>query len=58
MSDNTVPEMQASEAPMRAADLENEALVDAGTTFKITVIGAILFGLASLVIILRTRMGG
>jgi hypothetical protein len=56
MSDNTMREAQASEAP--AADLENEALVDAGTTFRITVIGAILFGLASLVIILRTRMGG
>ncbi|MDE0899050.1 MAG: hypothetical protein OSA81_08545 [Longimicrobiales bacterium] len=58
MSDNTMRETQASDAPARAADSENEALVDAGKTFKITVIGAILFGLASLAIILRTRMGG
>ena len=39
-------------------DDENPALEDALQTFKITVIGAILFGLASLAIILRTRMGG
>ena len=38
-------------------DSENEALIDAEKTFKITVIGAILFGLAALFIILRTRMG-
>lgn len=38
-------------------DSENEALMDAEKTFKITVIGAILFGLAALYIIMRTRMG-
>lgn len=38
-------------------DSENEALIDAEKTFKITVIGAILFGLAALFIIMRTRMG-
>ena len=36
---------------------ENEALIDAEKTFKWTVIGAILFGLAALFIIMRTRMG-
>lgn len=38
-------------------DEENEALIDAEKTFKITVIGSILFGLAALFIIMSTRMG-
>jgi hypothetical protein len=57
MSDNAMTETQAPDTPARAADSENEALIDAEKTFTITVIGAILFGLASLFIILRTRMG-
>jgi hypothetical protein len=36
---------------------ENEAIIDAGKTFRITVLGAVLFGLAAAFIILRTRLG-
>jgi hypothetical protein len=38
-------------------DSENEALIDAEKTYKIMVISALLFGLAALFIIMRTRMG-
>ncbi|MDA0327719.1 MAG: hypothetical protein O2958_01710 [Gemmatimonadetes bacterium] len=48
---------KAPGVPAPPPDAENEALIDAEKTFKITVIGAVLFGLASLFIILRTRMG-
>lgn len=44
-------------APEVPSDAENEALIDAQKTFRITVLGAILFGLASLFIIMSTRMG-
>jgi|TARA_A100001037_G_scaffold79598_1_gene71630 hypothetical protein len=50
MSENPLTEMK-SEVP------ESEALIDAEKTFKWTLIGAILFGLAALFIIMRTRMG-
>ena len=56
MSENAVTESKPSVPPM-PTDSENEALIDAEKTFKITVIGSILFGLAALFIILRTRMG-
>jgi hypothetical protein len=39
------------------ADAENEALIDAQKTYRLTMMGAILFGLASLFIIMSTRMG-
>ena len=39
------------------SDAENPALVDAAKTFKITIISALLFVLAALFIILRTRIG-
>jgi len=55
MAENAVTET-TSDVPA-TPDSENEALMDAEKTFKITVIGAILFGLAALFIILRTRMG-
>ncbi len=55
MSENPVTETK-SEVP-ETADAESEALVDAAKTFKWTLIGAILFGLAALFIIMRTRMG-
>ena len=57
MSDNAMTETKAAEVPALPDDSENEALIDAEKTFKITAIGAILFGLASLAIILNTRMG-
>lgn len=43
--------------PEVPSDEENEALIDAQKTYRITVLGAILFGLASLFIIMSTRMG-
>lgn len=55
MSENSVTEAKP-EVPV-TTDAENEALIDAEKTFKWTVIGAILFGLASFIIIMRTRMG-
>jgi hypothetical protein len=55
MAEHAVKETR-SDVP-EIPDSENEALIDAEKTFKITVIGAILFGLAALFIIMRTRMG-
>lgn len=52
----TIDEKAAGAVP-EIADSENEAIMDASKTFLITVIGAILFCLAALFIILRTRMG-
>jgi hypothetical protein len=43
--------------PTPPPDEENEALIDAAQAYKITIISAVLFVLASLLIILRTRMG-
>lgn len=43
--------------PAAVPDDENPALIDALKTFKVTVISAVLFVLAALLIILRTRMG-
>lgn len=56
MAEHAVTETK-SDVPEAPSDSENEALLDAEKTFKITVIGAILFGLAALFIIMRTRMG-
>lgn len=56
MAEHAVTETK-SNVPAPPPDSENEALIDAEKTFKITVIGAVLFGLAALFIILRTRMG-
>ena len=55
MAENAVTETK-SDVP-QIPDSENEALLDAEKTFKITVIGFILFTLAALFIIMRTRMG-
>ncbi|MDH3269866.1 MAG: hypothetical protein OEN56_00950 [Gemmatimonadota bacterium] len=57
MVEHAVTEAKASKLPAMPADDQNEALLDASKTFKITVIGAVLFCLAALFIILRTRMG-
>ena len=55
MAEDAVTEITADvpEIP----DSENEAILDAEKTFKITVISFILFALAALFIIMRTRMG-
>lgn len=39
------------------SDAENQAIADAAKTFKWTVIGAALFILAAVFLILQTRMG-
>jgi len=56
MTENTVTEAR-SDVPAPPADAENPALIDALKTFQITVVSAILFVLAALFIILKTRMG-
>ncbi len=58
MADNAVTTDSSGAVPAPPPDAENEALIDAQKTFHITVIGAVLFGLAALFIIMRTRMGG
>jgi hypothetical protein len=50
-------ESPASSVPASPPDDENPALIDARQAFHITVISAVLFCLASLFILLRTRMG-
>ena len=50
MAENRLTEMKTEVS-------ESEALIDAEKTFKWTLIAAILFGLAALFIIMRTRMG-
>lgn len=52
----TIDEKAAGAVP-EIADSDNEAIMDASKTFLITVIGSVLFCLAALFIILRTRMG-
>ena len=55
--DSLFKESQPNDIPAPPPDSENEALIDAEKTFKISVISAVLFGLASLLIIMSTRMG-
>jgi len=55
--DTLFEESEPNPIPDPPSDDENEALIDAEKTYKITLIGVILFGLASLFIIMQTRMG-
>jgi len=55
MSDHTIAQAPGPVPPPPPADAQNEALIDALKTFKITVIGAVLFCFAAAVIILVTR---
>lgn len=57
MADKAVTHTSAPGVPEVPPDSENEALLDAEKTYKITVIGAVLFCLAALFIIMSTRMG-
>lgn len=56
MDEQSVTEA-ATDAVPEVADSDNEAILDASKTFMITAIGAALFCLSALFIILRTRMG-
>ena len=57
MSNDEISTTTPPAPPAAPPESENEAIIDAGKTFKITVLGAILFGLAAAFIILRTRLG-
>ncbi len=47
----------ATDAVPEIADEEAEAIIDASKTFLITAVGAALFCLAALFILMSTRMG-
>jgi hypothetical protein len=57
MADNAMTKSPPAGVPTPPPDSENEALLDAAKTFRITAIGAVLFCLAALFIIMSTRMG-
>lgn len=55
MADHPIPQAAGPVPPPPPSDPENEALIDAEKTFKVTLISAFLFCLAAAVIILVTR---
>ena len=55
MSSHPIPQAPGPVPPPPPSDKENEAIIDALKTFKITVISAVLFVLAAATIILVTR---
>ena len=55
MSDHPIPQASGPVPPPPPADAENEALIDAEKTFKITLVSAALFCVAAATIILVTR---
>ena len=55
MSDHPIPQASGPTPPPPPPDGENEAIIDAQKTFKITMISAVLFCAAALTIILVTR---
>ena len=55
MADHILPQAPGPAPPPAPPDNENEAIIDADKTYKITMISAVLFVLASVVIILVTR---
>ena len=57
MTETSMAETTPAGVPAPPPDDENEALIDAGLTFKVTVISAVLFVAAAAFIILSTRMG-
>ena len=58
MTDTAIQNEQVEDAALAPPpDEENPALIDARKTYKITVISAVVFCLAALVIILSTRLG-
>lgn len=57
MAHAPTPHTSQPPVPPPPPDAENPAIIDAEKTFKITLISAVLFVSAALLIILRTRMG-
>jgi hypothetical protein len=55
MADHPIPQAAGPTPPAPPPDPENEAIIDAQKTFRITMISAVLFVAAALVIILVTR---
>lgn len=55
MSEHTIPQAPGPTPPPAPPDSENEAIIDAEKTFKITLISAFLFCAAAATIILVTR---
>ena len=58
MVDAATPKHPHPPVPAPPSDAENQAIMDAAKTFRWTVIGAVLFVLAAVFLIMRTRMGG
>jgi hypothetical protein len=57
MAHAPTPHQPQAPVPPPPSDSENQAIIDAEKTFRITLISAALFVAAALLIILRTRMG-
>lgn len=57
VTDTGLTEGPETGVPAPPPDDENPAIIDAHKTFNITIISAVLFVLAALFIILRTRAG-
>jgi len=55
MSSHTIPQAPGPVPPPPPSDKENEAIIDALKTFRITAISAVLFVLAAGTIIMVTR---
>ncbi len=55
--DNLFDERAPNDVPPPPDDSDNEALADAAKTYMITVIGGLMFCVASLLIVMATRMG-
>jgi len=55
MSDHMIAQAPGPVPPPAPEDSQNEAIIDALKTFKITLISAVLFCVAAAVIILVTR---
>jgi len=58
MAHAATPKNPLPPVPPPPSDTENQALIDAAKTFKWTLIGAVLFVLSAVFLIMRTRMGG
>jgi len=58
MAHVATPKNPLPPVPPPPSDAENQALIDAAKTFKWTLIGAVLFVLSAVFLIMRTRMGG